>query len=113
MWIPPRSLAPARLELPDRERRTAGEPEPGTDFAKAAAQARAVPSAAAQMDIGVRAPAIAIVQPILPRQHREIEHAAAQPRKIRHRSCGLPVVEVLQDVVAHDELEGRLRSISL
>src|SRR5580693_41505 len=102
-WGFPCSSAPARLELPDREGRATSEPEAGADFAKAAAQ----------MDIGVGAAAIAVVQPILPRQHSEIEHTAAQARKICQGGCGLRVGEVLQHVVAYNELEAIRRSVAL
>src|ERR1700687_2729801 len=107
------SLASGRLELPDRKRRSTGEPEPGADLAKAAAQSRAVPLAGAQIDIRIRALAITVVQPVLPRQHREVQNATTQPRKIRNRSADPPVVKILQDVVAYDEVEGRLRTIRL
>ena len=57
------------------------------------------------MDLGVGAALVAVLFPVLFRERREIQHSAAQAREFVERALGRGGIQVLDHVVANDEVE--------
>src|SRR5438309_1934043 len=103
----------ATLQLPEREGRSAAQPEPEARLAEPTLQPHAIPVRAPQVDIGIGAQRIAVALEIEPGQGAEVEHAAAQPAEVLERALRRALIEVLQHVVADHQVKGEPRAVRL
>src|SRR6185369_9952687 len=83
-----------------------GEVEAAAAGDEGALQALPVPGGAPQVDVAVAALAVAVALPVLAGQDLEVEGGAGDPLEVADPRFGLLVVQVLEDVLAEDEVEG-------
>src|ERR1700760_4596589 len=86
-------------------------PNPKADIAERFLQAAPIPSAGSQVNRAVGAAAVAIFAPVLGGQRRDIDSGAAQVPQVRDRGRCFLVRQVLQDVIADDQVKGLPRCI--
>src|SRR5580658_1377210 len=103
--------AAAALQVPEQGPLALAQPHAESQVEELAAQTPSIPFARPQMDGAIGEPAIAVVAPILARQSGKIEHAARETAEIGNRAPGGAIVQILQDVVADDEIAGSARCV--
>src|ERR1700722_9486165 len=103
--------AAAALQLPEQGSLALAQPDAESQVKELAAQTPSIPFARPQMDGAIGEPAVAVVVPILVRQSGEIERAAREPAEIGNRPAGGAIVQILQDVVADDQIAGGARRV--
>src|SRR3984885_8290707 len=103
--------APAALQVPEQGPLALAHPHAESQVKELAAQTPSIPFARPQMDGAIGEPAVAVVVPILVRQSGEIERAAREPAEIGNRPAGGAIVQILQDVVADDQIAGGARRV--
>src|SRR6185437_4000385 len=101
------------LELPDGQRRAAAQPEAGADFAEVALQTQPIPVSGAQVDVGIGSRRVAVPIPVASGQGAEVQRSAAEAPEVAQSAGGGAGIEVLQHVVADDEVERRGAAVFL
>src|SRR5688572_13955165 len=102
---------PGPLEFPQQGVEAASHEETPADGPEMLEQTGPVPGCRAQVHAGIRARAVGVPAPVPGRQHAEVQGTARQPAEVRKRARRGPVVEVLQHVVAENEIEGLPRRV--
>src|SRR5580765_6676374 len=97
------------LHVPEDCGHILAQPDAAAEVAETPAQAASIPFSRPQVHGSISAGLIAIFPPILASQRGDVHRGAAQSGEICNGSCRVAIVQVLQDVVADDQIGGGSR----